>query len=230
MTVLVLSNNSSIDPGEVAQQVADLFLDLEESSPIDVDLESDAGNFVHLANEVLDRYVGRYLHNRNYYVRNILNRNDTLFFIREEQGGRESPLLPLGKNKFQLGTFENIHVVFDSSDKEHVMKISVDGVELDVLRRFTDKDYLPSELKELVGAYYSEELKTLYHLRIENESLIVEHPKIGIVPLSPIQEDGFLTSAWQFSFLEFERDEYQKVRGFRISENRVNKVLFAKLP
>ena len=52
---------------------------------------------------------------------------------------------------------------------------------------------------------------------------------MNLITLQPIKLDSFLGSSWQFRSLEFDRNEKNKIKGFRISSGRVKNVRFEKI-
>ena len=225
LTVLVLSNNGTINSQSKALAVADLFLQpyFEQTTA------EPKAEFIQLPTADLAAFSGSYLHAKNYYVRTIAVHKDTLIYTRPEQGNRASPLFPITPTQFQLGEWEDTQVQFKQEKDVQTMHILIDGKEVDVLAQFTPKTYTSKALQAFIGTYYSEELQTTYTLKLNKGILSVEHPKLGNIHLNPIQLDAFLGTSWQFNFLQFERNAANEIEGFRLSSDRAKNILFSKV-
>jgi len=83
----------------------------------------------------------------------------------------------------------------------------------------------PEQLAEFVGDYYSEELGTFYTIVVQDGKLVVQHRRHDDMQLTPTAEDEFAGAVGQF---HFQRDEDQKITGFRLTGGRVRNLLFDK--
>jgi hypothetical protein len=72
-----------------------------------------------------------------------------------------------------------------------------------------------ADLKEIEGAYYSEELKTTYRFEVEAGWLYVRFKRAPKSDLKPLRKDQF--AAWPLMF-DFERDAKGRIQGFRLGK------------
>ena len=230
VAVLLLSNNNTVDAQSKALEMVDIFLKPYYKSNSTTQPISSKPKIIQL--EVLDlkKFSGSYLNPNNYIIRKIFVRNDTLIYSRQDQDGRETPLLALNKeNTFQLGDSEKVQAFFSKSGTIESISILVGGEKVEFYSKYLPKKYPTKELEEFVGTFYSKELDTKYILETKNGILTVSHPKMNLITLQPIKLDSFLGSSWQFRSLEFDRNEKNKIKGFRISSGRVKNVRFEKI-
>lgn len=227
--VFLLSNNNTIEGQSKALAVADIFLATHFIENQESETPSKKIQTTNLSNAEAASLVGTYFNPDSYLVREIILRNDTLIYSRQEQNGRETPLLKLEEeNTFQLGNNQNIKVRFDKIDKQESVSIIEGDVEVEYYTKYLSKQYSIDELQEFVGTYYSKELDTKYVLEVRDGTLTVIHPKMSMIDLHSLKPDTFLSSSWQFKVLEFERNENNQIIGFRISSDRAKRVRFEK--
>jgi hypothetical protein len=85
-------------------------------------------------------------------------------------------------------------------------------------------------VEDLLGEYYSDELKTTYRIEIREDQLIATHFQNEKVFLVRVDGDHYFGDAWWFSEVKFIRDENDNVIGFRLDadQDSVQNVLFVK--
>ncbi len=210
LTVAVLCNFPSADPGARALRVAEAYLeDVMEprparSAPQPVDVPASE-----LA-EVAGVYRGE-LPNQVFLVR--LERDTLRLGV-----GRAQALLPLGGRRFASGSSV---VLFHAGRAGVPAQIEIPGV-----GRASRKDaWVPTEqeLHEFEGVYVSMELGTEYRILMEKSGLVARHRKLEPRPLTPTFRDTFLL---QGAVAVFTRDASGRIEGFTLSDGRVWNVRF----
>jgi hypothetical protein len=133
-------------------------------------------------------------------------------------------LVPLGPNRFRV----------PASGNEVAFKPRPDGklqLKLRMAREGITEIFDPiappteAELAEYAGRYFSEELDTTYHLRVENGVLQCSIKDVRGRPLQPTLPDSFLDGSGQFVF---QRDAQRKVSGFTLGAPRVRNLIFVR--
>lgn len=221
-TVIVLSSGVPYN-GYLGMQSAYLFIEDQFTEPAST-------NFAELktlkvSEKQLKKYESIYWNERSGYSREIAVRNDTLRYVRS--GGRESALLPVEKNKFQmmLGGDEKIFVSFGDNKKAQTMAFSqgeASPIQFESIIPFSASI---SDLKNLTGIYYCESLNTVYEFSVENDKLVANNMKVGKVIFNPILEDVFESNSWFFPRIEFKEDK----SGFSLNSEEVRNLFFKKL-
>jgi hypothetical protein len=83
-------------------------------------------------------------------------------------------------------------------------------------------------LADYAGVFYSEELATTYRLAAEDGRLVARHQRNPDIVLQPRARDYFEGDAEFFGTVQFIR-EAGRVVGFRVSTDRVRKLVFEKI-
>ena len=83
-------------------------------------------------------------------------------------------------------------------------------------------------LKEFAGDFHSPELSTTYTFIPQDGKLLVRHPRLNDIVLTPSKKDLFSGNEWFFSQVEFIRDSWSDVIGCRVSNGRVRNLWFQK--
>jgi len=224
--VMVFSNLAQSNPGNLALQVADLYLKDFFEKEIDATIVPKIEvEYINLTNEQLKKLNGNFWNDDQKYARKIYLKNDTLRYFRDE--GNESALAPISTNEFKmLGVDADIRVKFSKSIEKRQMTVLIDGDKPIISNEFTPPNYKVSDLKEFTGEYYSPELKTTYEAILKNDKLTFTHARASDVIISATKRDMFLTSGYSFMF---ERNENYQITGFRISAGRVKNLWFGKV-
>jgi CubicO group peptidase (beta-lactamase class C family) len=232
--VVVLANNARTSPSSLARRVAQVFLPDATAAEVTGSGagagSAGEGPFEPLAKvpgEDLNRVSGLYWNPTGDYIRRIYERRGRLYYNRG--ASNESELAPLGEDRFRmLGVDVPLQVWFEpsGSEPERMLVRIADGEPL-VSKRVEP----PPEALDLVpyaGAYVSEELAATYWLLVEGSGLMLRHWRHGDVALRPVAVDRFESSAWWLGSVRFERDERDRITGFRSSSGRVRNLLFER--
>ncbi len=86
-------------------------------------------------------------------------------------------------------------------------------------------------LREFEGEYYSDELGTAYHFKVQGNKLIMSHLRLSDLELNRVEENTFSGSGdHTFPFeMEFLRNEKTAVTGFLISNFGIRNLKFVKV-
>ena len=229
VSILLLSNNNTVDAQGKALEVADIFLKPYYQKEIEIERVSNILKRIKLSTSELKMFSGSYLETNNYLIREIFVRNDTLIYSRKDQNGRETKLLALDKtNTFQFANNGNVQIIFRKSGINQSLSVLVNNEDVESYSKYLPKRYSLEELEEFTGTFYSSELDTHYVLKIIDGNLTIFHPKMEMITLESIKAYSFLGSSWRFRSLEFQRNESNQIEGFRISSDRAKNVLFKK--
>ena len=135
-----------------------------------------------------------------------------------------SKLIPAAENTFYTNDWDG---------KFEINPVAGGTLELAIIgentRRYQKiKEWKPTteSLKKYEGDYWSEELETIYHLKIANEKLLIEHRWLGTIDLVPITKDIF-KAGWGW-YIKVERTKENKISGFNINSGRTLNVFFQK--
>ena len=83
-------------------------------------------------------------------------------------------------------------------------------------------------LTEFAGRYYSEEVETLFELKIEDGKLMAHNIRMEPITLTHRDKDEFSGSASFFGTIAFERSGNGQITGFMASNARTKQVWFKR--
>ena len=222
--VMVLSNSAAANPVGLSLQVADLFLKDQSEVSLDVEEKTSSNKFIKLSKEKLTQYTGHYWNEAEAYSREILLKNDTLYYSRGN--GNESLLIPISDHEFKMmNVGVDLIVQFKNGGIKDTMNVIIDGGDPIQSAAYIPVDYSSSELNEFIGTFYSPELSTTYTIIQKEKELIITHPRISDLTLSPIKKDLFSSN---YGTLHFQRGTNQNIIGFKITSGRVSNLWFEK--
>jgi hypothetical protein len=81
------------------------------------------------------------------------------------------------------------------------------------------------EQEEFAGAFASDELDTVYTLRVQDGVLNLVHRSVGRIPLRPLQRDQFVLGGRTYTFI---RSPQGRVTGFNLGTGRAKAIGFRK--
>lgn len=220
-SIIILSNNNTINVRQKALEVLDVFIgdyykETESKTLVKKEFKS---------NVEIKKYEGSYISHKTHIIRKIFVENDTLWYARPEQGGRRTELKPVREKRFQLGDFNDIDIAFI----DNYLNVYTGNNLVESYTKFLPKKYNNAELKEFAGTFYCKELDETYTLISEENKIIIIHPKMDNIELTPVFKDGFLSSSWQFQFIGFIRNKKGIITGFQISSERIRSINFIKI-
>lgn len=214
LSVAVLCNFPTSDPGSRANRVAEAYLEAEMRPPPTPPAPEPT---VAVGREELAPLAGWYRGALPYEVARVRLDGDTL------RGGLGpgQVLRPLGAGRFApAGSGIVITLKPPSGDAPGTM----DGPAGRAVRHDA---WEPAEadLAAFAGTYTSRELGTEYRLVVEGGRLVAKHRKLDDAPLTPTYQDAFLIRG---ALAPFTRDASGRVTGFTISDGRVWNVRFER--
>jgi len=230
-SVNVLSNLASFDPGNMAFQIADIYLKDKEivdapNKPAAENKPTVEAKDVKVNHDLLISYCGQYeLQPGN--IATISLENETLYA--SAPGLEKTPMTTVSENEFDVKVVSaRVTFLKGESGKISKMKVNMNGDEV-MAERLPDFDPLKVNLTELEGNYYSTELSTTYYLVVESGKLIARHFRTGDVMLTPTKPDQFSGNQWYFGSVEIVRNQSGKVTGLKVTGGRTRNMKFDKI-
>lgn len=215
-TVVVLSNSREFFPVSLAYAAVDAFL---LGGP---DKAQKPRNF---DPKVPAQCAGDYEIFPGSIIR-LLVENGKLFL--QNHGDPAKMELPrTGNREFSYPIFEHSTFVFDGSPnfKWRLFDITYP------VKRLALKPFKPAQasLNEMVGTYYSPELRDEYVLKIEKGQLVATHRRNADIVLTPFQRDWYHGSVDYFGKVIPVRNSAGRVVGLTVSAQRVRSITFEKV-
>jgi CubicO group peptidase (beta-lactamase class C family) len=84
------------------------------------------------------------------------------------------------------------------------------------------------DLASFEGRYFSEELETFYELRMEEDRLVIRHPRVGTALLTHTEGNTF-SGTMPVSQVVFSRDGQGRITGFHAGNGRARDIWFQKV-
>lgn len=221
---IVIMENDGVYNGHLATRASAMYIEdfLDKRSEGE---ESTKIKSKKLSKENLTAFIGDYWDKDNHSSRKIHIVNDTLRYYRAP--GNESALIPLTKNSFKMMTWGDVLVHFNSDSISKTMDVVVGNDNFHLVSYDLDAQW-SKNLEVFTGNYYAADLNTSYSLSIDKGNLILKHPRLETVQLSPRITDVFSGDQRHFSSLTFKRNANGKVKGFILSTGGVTDIWFGK--
>ena len=211
--IVLLANAGTIDTFHVTRQIADLFLTGTRpvTTPPAPKRNLQARPVVEPDSAAFEAYTGHYEIKGVIITVRIADKK----LLARSTGGPEVELVPESQSGFVIEEDQS-RTLFHRNQSGKVMRLTVEkqNGEIHLAHRITPLN--PQELTELIGDYYSDELRTSYTIRVSNNQLIAQHHRHGRIPLIPSSvADKFVAEGW-FD-LVFTRNNEGAVTGFKLS-------------
>lgn len=224
-SLVVLSNNGRFNPRRIAAQVTDLYL-----KPLYKETASTAQRempeVIEVGESKLSKRVGSYWNYKDAFATEILFQDGSLMLSRN---GRPDKLGAISEDKFMvMNGRNNVFVHFVQASGQQQMTITIGENDPMILEPYTPVTYPLDNTNDYTGSYYSIELETAYRIVIENGKLVTKHQRLEDHELTPIMKDKFSGNNFSFDHLSFERNAQGHITGFRVSNGRVQNLLFEK--
>lgn len=225
---IMLSNHTGL-PGELPRRMAARFFDFlaEDKAEGDSDASSEDDSFdpASLTAEQLEPLTGRYeLEIMPGFVLSVFIEDGQL----NVQGTNQPAIAvqatsPITFTAESVGARFEFHVAEDGT----VPALTLHQGQSLKAQRLPDEDTEAPILSDYVGHYYSPELETVYTLRVDDGTLVLDHRRLPQQPLTPVQGETF-TGAFPVVNVRFERDEDGAVTALYAGNGRTTDVKFER--
>ncbi|WP_299218225.1 serine hydrolase domain-containing protein [uncultured Aquimarina sp.] len=202
---------------DMAQKIIDIYLaDVLEAETEEPDVHITPYKDV-IDLKVLESYLGTYHLEADVYV-HIFLEDDKMYA--QATGEDQQVMTAVSETKFWVESYE-AYIEFGTNryiykgktyEKKKLMKPLI----LEYIDNYT-------------GKFYSEELNTVYDVKLDNGKLELFHLRNGSIPLHPKWHDGFETDAWFTPIIEFQRNGENEVISFTATQFRSRYQKFVKI-
>ena len=224
LSIAVLCNFPSSDPGGLARRVANVYLVDRLADPM-TPYQKEAT--VPLSRREMEALTGIYHTEVNDRMRRVSLDGDDLTLI---DRNRRSMLRHLGNDQFESIELDGLVTIRPSMGPRPGTLEFPPEVDPDSYERHDLWSPNSTDLQEFTGSYHSDELDTEYRLAVEDGHLAIHHRKLASTILEPMFRDAFRTAnnSWTTYSLIITRDSRGRVDGFRISDSRVWGIRFRR--
>ena len=217
-SVALLCNLGTMQPHDLAYQVADLYLGdaFKKAGHKPVKAEKP----IKLEEAQLAPLAGLYINPKTKSTFRVELKEGSLMAV-------GMPFEALSAERFRLIPMPIVKADFkkDAAGKQ-LVHLFMGSKEPDILELVEQVKPDAAQLKEYVGNYYCPEVDNTWKIELKEEKLHLTRRKYGCNALSPTIVDGF-SEAGQMLDLHFERKD-GKVSGFRLTAGRVRNLKFDK--
>ncbi|HEX2187338.1 MAG TPA: serine hydrolase [Longimicrobiaceae bacterium] len=216
--IAVLANSDEVDAQRATIQVANVYLDVEESPAGTAPAATPGERGVSaISPAAAETHVGLYRLGPGRYLR--IDHGGGGLTV-QETGGDPQPLTPVSAAEYVIGRGgERLVLSRDSAHGE--LTVETAGVRGRRVQRGAPPS--PPPLAEFVGTYESPELGTSYEVTLRADTLALVHPRHGRIPLTPLWRDDFGSAVWFLRSVEFQRDGQGRVTGFLVNGDPRNR-------
>ncbi len=228
-SIMVFSNNASIDPTDAGLKIADIYLKnnfvVEKSetkaTPVQPAVKEYSGDI-----SVLKKCVGEY-ELRPGYIISITSENNRLFAEGHEVP--KSQLIRTSESEFLLPLMR-ASLTFAGDNESGINKLIVvlNGQQM-VAPKIKAFDTTTVNPDEYTGDFYSPELGTVYAFASSDKQLVAKHSRLDDFPLTAVNRDQFSSDKRFCTRIEFIRNENNVITGCMITGGRVRNIHFEKI-
>jgi CubicO group peptidase (beta-lactamase class C family) len=220
---VLLSNWDYAYPEYFVQDISGIFLESifkpEKAAPL-----AKPKKEVKVKPAIYDQYAGDYRIEQG-VVYTIVREGDRLMI---RVSGQKYQLFPLSPTQFFLKVAD-VQITFQKSKEGKFDQFALEegGTKIIASRVELVKPTL-QQLKEFAGTYYNDELEASYSVELRNDRLVMVHPRVGEIRLSPEVQDHFIGSSAVFRMVVFSRDQKKNVAGFFVDTEPTRDIIFVK--
>jgi hypothetical protein len=223
-SVACLCNAGNANPSALARQVAGIYLagqlvdEVNQSAPVAE---------VKLSEQQLAGKLGVYWNSNSADLARITMTNGRLFIAAV---GGSSDLAPLGENRFRIKARPG-EVSFELPKPGSAQRLilALEGSPPVIYEAVNSAAPTVEQLAEYSGAYYSDEIDSVYRVAVKEGKLTLLRKKFPPVSLEPAFADAFTTGS-SLGTIRFTRDPQRHVTGFIAGSGRVRNLQFEKQP
>jgi len=220
--VAVLSNLGTINTSSLARQVSEIYLgDLMQEEK-----KATERKVARIDPTVYEIYEGKY-RLQDGKVLTLIKEGNRLMMIPPGQKDVVE-LFPEAMARF-FQKDANIQVRFQINNDGLVERLllSIEGKNIPG-KMIKTEELDATQIRELVGEYYSEELDTSYRISEKGGKMVACHFRHGEIPLVWKSGDLFLGKQWFFKRIRFTRNNEAQIDGFLLTGGRVRNLRFVK--
>ena len=223
--VIILSNAFEFNAENIGKKITDLYL--KEYFKSSNKTKSRGLKSYNVSGEELESFTGTFWNEQSKYTRKIYLKDGKLMYFRKRNN--ENSLLPIGKNLFQMeGVNFDTKISFEEKEGKKIMVFKTTNEEPVISVLCEQNQGLSEDWFSFEGEYYSEELQTVYTVKIKNNKLFACHFRMGDIALKRIKGNFFSGSLAFIGILEFTKGSDEIVNGFKVSNARVYDLWFKK--
>ncbi len=224
--IVVLTNLPSIEPGQLADQIATAILGdkLEAMNNPALAAPPTAAETFTPERSVLDRHSGNYVLS-NGQLLEVSVQDGSLV---AKSGPQVAPMVALSNDDFFITAFgATMEFGSEGADKTQRLTLIFAGTPILGSRVSDTAPMDDAELQELAGNYYCDELSTVYSVQIADGTLSLSHLQRGTSVMVNVASDRFVSAL--LGDMQFRRDELGRIHALTANTARLKGLEFVKI-
>jgi CubicO group peptidase (beta-lactamase class C family) len=223
-SVFVLSNVANFNPGGKSRSIAEIFLkdEFKKTPSTPVATTSKKGpektKGVDLPVEDLKKFASAYFSRERGMDVKVVLKDGVLQF--EKDRDPVIPMKPLSKNSFRL-VYPGVDVVLSFENAGKMNAVISGGAPIGFVS-YEPVNYSAADLKNFAGTYYSEEINSFYHIKMEKDGPVVYVGDKKVGGLKVVMKNVLRNST--IGFFEFD----EGLDGFSLDAGRVKNLKFVR--
>ena len=220
--VTVLSNLANFNPGNIANKIAEVYLEPKMSAQAEKPKPAER-KYITLEPGALDQYAGTYRLDVGLITMTVKDGR----LMGAPQGQPPAELKPIAAGKFYVEMIDGEVEFAPKPGGKMSMKLTNAGMNAEG-ERIKIAPFDSADLPQYAGAYWSDELETQYTMVLKDGKLVADHAHHGEIALTPVAKDQFRGATFFAQEVNFVRDSTGRVTGMTIGGGRVTAVKFAR--
>jgi len=222
LTILIASNNQLIKPINITHGLTDAILGLNDAA------KDSKPMVMELPESEIEAFTGLYETGRGDFKEFIVRNGQLGLLVLPRR--HFQPLEAIASTRFRFPDLarEEVEFVLDDTGRATYYRVHVEDNPPRIRDRVDRVDPDQDILAEYEGRYFSDELETLYTIRLKDNSLVASSVAFGDINLKPASKDNFTGVFW-FPTVRFLRDKKDAVTGFNVTANRIRHAYFRKI-
>jgi CubicO group peptidase (beta-lactamase class C family) len=225
-TVIALTNNAAIFPGDIVTKFADIYLDgkFPASPPSQKKPWENLPPAITLSEKEAVRFVGTYAHPESGRVLQLSLKDGKL--IEHTIFKKEIPVTTISENRLlvvESNGMAELNPVLDQSGKVTEIRIMTKSGKPDIFVPVKPPFDSMQQLSEYAGTYYSEEFDADYRISLKGSKLALQISESLETPLTASYADFFTIPDGEVN-LSFTRDDKGKITGFVFNATGVREI------
>lgn len=221
LSIIVFTNTSDANATQLGNEISTILLK-DKFTKKERTKNALKKEFIKLSAKQLIDFDGTYWNSKDAYSRNIVVKNDTIFYQRTPRN--KNMLLAVSKSEFKMMNTPPGLEVFVHFNNNNMTFIE-NGKEVSSFVKYTPATYNQKEMQNFLGLFYSQEIDATYKFELIKNKLQLFINGNRSVLLDPIMSNVFNSPMALFHF----KENRGFVEEFSVSTPRVKNVIFKRV-
>lgn len=223
MGFMVFCNLGEIDPGNLAHQMANLFIIDSTKNTTAKAAEKPASPALAVAS--YKKYTGNYIGEEGLPFKIEIADNKLNFQIYAQRG----ELIKAAADKFVIADAPQISFAFSIAGRDTLLNIITPDDDLHLFKYADMAKQTDQSLSRFTGSYYSPELNCKYDIELKDHELVLTNSKYPDTKLTVLNNDHLKSDHWWINHIKMLYDAKKDVIGFEVNSGRIMHLKFDRV-